>query len=394
MMKELSTLNWEKYKDELYESVIPFWEKHCVDEEFGGYFTFLDREGSVYDTMKYMWMQWRIVYMFGELYSDGDNNHGNWLTIAERGFRFLHEKGRDDRGMYYFALTRQGEPAIAPYNLYSECFAAMGSAALFKCVRSELYFDSAMQAMNNYIRRIDSPKGRWEKNLSGRQKYQTLGHYMMLANLGLTMKSCLGIDTFDQQIESAVDNVLSKFWNPSLGVMFENITVDGHFDMDSCEGRMLNPGHALEAMWFLLKYFDDYSPNPNSATKVCDIIKSVLHHSWDKEHGGFFYFMDALNKPHMELHWDMKLWWVHCEALIACLYAYKISGEQEFLDWFRKVDAWTWAHFPDRQFGEWYGYLNRQGLPTHTLKGGKWKTFFHLPRCLQLVTRLSVEIPK
>nr|MDO8116567.1 AGE family epimerase/isomerase [Candidatus Sigynarchaeota archaeon] len=77
-----------------------------------------------------------------------------------------------------------------------------------------------------------------------------------------------------------------------------------------------------------------------------------------------------------------KLWWVHCEALVATLLAYRLTGDVAFLDWFKKVDTWTWAHFPDTVHGEWFGYLNRRGEPTHFLKGGKWKTFFHLPRCL------------
>ena len=59
----------ERYENTLVNDVIPFWEKNCIDKEYGGYFTSLDRDGSVYDYNKYMWMQWRIVYMFGEFYA-------------------------------------------------------------------------------------------------------------------------------------------------------------------------------------------------------------------------------------------------------------------------------------------------------------------------------------
>ncbi|MFA7230152.1 MAG: AGE family epimerase/isomerase [Victivallaceae bacterium] len=382
-----------KYENELLESVIPFWENHCIDKEFGGYFTSLDRDGSVYDSTKYMWMQWRIVYMFGELYNS-EYSRGEWLGIAQYGFDFLRKNGRDKDGRYYFAINRQGKPAIAPYNIYSECFAAMGGAAMYSCTKTELYKEAALDAMNNYIKRIDNPKGQWDKSLPGKQRYQALGHYMMLANLGLTMKDFLGTDEYDHDIESAIEIVLSKFWNESLGVMFENILPDGGFDLDSCDGRMLNPGHVLEAMWFLLKYFDDYSRDEAKIEKVAMIIKKTLEFGWDKTHGGIYYFMDALHKPHLELQWDMKLWWVHCEAILACLYAYKLTGDQEFYDWFEKIHAWTWAHFPDSEYGEWYGYLNRQGEPTHALKGGKWKTFFHLPRCLLYATRLMKQMEK
>ena len=92
--------------------------------------------------------------------------------------------------------------------------------------------------------------------------------------------------------------------------------------------------------------------------------------------------MDALHKPHLELQWDMKLWWPHCEALIACLFAYRLTKDEFFLKKFTELDIWTWEHFRDPEYPEWFAYLNRRGEVTHTLKGGKWKTMFHLPRCL------------
>ena len=138
----------EKYEGELLNSVIPFWEKNCVDKEFGGYFTSLDRDGSVYDTTKYMWMQWRIVYMFSEIYLAGYRKD-EYVSIAEKGFDFLYKYGRDEAGRYYFALNRQGVPAMAPYSLFSDCFAAMGCAKLYKLTGKELYAEAAASAMNN-----------------------------------------------------------------------------------------------------------------------------------------------------------------------------------------------------------------------------------------------------
>lgn len=84
----------ERYENELTRNVIPFWVKNCVDREYGGYFTMLDRDGSVYDTTKYMWMQWRIVYMFAELYRGRcGEGHPEYLEIARQGFDFLFEHG-------------------------------------------------------------------------------------------------------------------------------------------------------------------------------------------------------------------------------------------------------------------------------------------------------------
>ncbi|MDD2245247.1 MAG: AGE family epimerase/isomerase, partial [Dysgonamonadaceae bacterium] len=57
-MKDFNILE-NQYKSELLEKVLPFWLHKSQDKEFGGYFTCLDREGKVYDTDKFMWLQGR-----------------------------------------------------------------------------------------------------------------------------------------------------------------------------------------------------------------------------------------------------------------------------------------------------------------------------------------------
>lgn len=241
----------DRYEKELFDEVIPFWEEHCVDKEFGGYFTFLDRDGSVYDTEKYMWMQWRIVYMFATFYSSVRREE-RWLDIARQGYDFLTAHGKSEDGTYYFALNRAGEATMAPSNIFSECFAAMGAAALFKATGEEKYRIEANSAMKKYIARMDNPKGRWEKAMPAKPRRLSHGHFMMLANLGVVMKDALGTDEYDRDCERAIDAVLSKFWNEEYQVLFENVNPDGTFDLESCEGRFINPGHGLESMWFVM----------------------------------------------------------------------------------------------------------------------------------------------
>ena len=381
-------MNWqnyiEKYENELLNSVIPFWEKNCVDKEFGGYFTSLDRDGTVYDTEKYMWMQWRIVYMFAEIYLAGYQKD-DYVDIARQGFDFLYKNGRDSGGRYYFALNRKGVPSMAPYSLFSDCFAAMGAAKLFKITGEEKYAAAAREAMNNYITRAKSGNSalQWNKAQEGKTAYLSLGHYMMMANLGLIMNDCLGSDEFSGAMDTAVDMVLNKFYSPEFGLVFENMPQKGDKpDLESSIGRQMNPGHVLEAMWFLLSYLESVPGSEEKISAITRIISNTLDFGWDKEYGGIYYFMDALGKPHIELQHNMKLWWVHNEALLACLYAYSLTGDKHFSQWFEKIDAWTWERYPDPEYGEWFAYLDRRGERTHTLKGGKWKTFFHVPRCL------------
>lgn len=376
----------KQYRDELIDNVVPFWEKNCIDKEYGGFFTMLDRDGSAYDMEKYMWMQWRVVYMFAELYNS-EFKQERWLDIAKNGFDFLTKNGKAEDGSYYFALNRQGVPSVAPYNIYSDCFATMGAATLYKATGDRKYYAEASSAMESYLGRIDNPKGKWEKTLSGRKKMLSLGHYMMLANMGLLMKECLGTDKYDNDIIRSAELVLERFYNPEYKILFENITPDYKFDFDSCDGRHINPGHGLEALWFIMRIGAIFRRN-DIIQRTLPLIHSTLEFGWDRTNGGIYYFMDVKGKPHIELQWDMKLWWVHCEALIATLMAYRFSGEKSFLDSFEKLHDWTWSHFPDPQYGEWFAYLNRRGEATSMMKGGKWKTFFHLPRMLLICQEL------
>lgn len=374
------------YEKELIDVVIPFWEKNCPDGEFGAYFTCLDRDGSVFDTEKFMWMQWRIVWMFSELYTKLDQNP-KWLEIAKSGYEFLTKHGRDEKGRYYFALARDGQPTMAPYSVFSECFAVMGCAAYYRATGDEFARAEAVRAFENYVQRENCPKGEWTKELPGRSPMKSLGFYMMKANLYVVLEECLGDTSFKESMDQTISTVLDEFWNDEYKVIFENVRPDGSFDLDSMAGRHLNPGHAIEAMWFIMNAAAK-DGNLELVNRAADVVLAELIFAWDKEHGGLYYFMDVLGKPHVELQWNMKLWWVHNEALVATAMAYKLTGRQEFADWFEKVHDWTWARFPDTEFGEWYGYLDRYGNPTHALKGGKWKGFFHLPRMLLICKQL------
>jgi len=376
----------QTYETELTGNIIPFWEKNCPDKEYGAYFTCLDRDGSVYDTEKFMWMQWRIVWMFSELYHKLDRNE-NWIRLAENGYKFLTKHGVDDTGRYYFSLARDGRPAMAPYSVFSECFAVMGCAAYYRATGDEGAKKEAIRAFEGYLAREARPKGEWTKEMEGKPSFKGLGFYMMKANLYAVLEECFGDTSFRGDMASTFQMVLSEFWSPEHNVMFENVGLDGKFDLTSMAGRHLNPGHAIEAMWFVMHSAHKMG-DVDTVNRAADVVLAELEFGWDKEHGGIFYFMDVLDKPHLELQWDMKLWWVHNEALIAAAMAYKLTGRQEFADWFVKIHDWTWARFPDKEYGEWYAYLNRQGEPTHRLKGGKWKTFFHLPRMLLVCAEL------
>ena len=173
-------------------------------------------------------------------------------------------------------------------------------------------------------------------------------------------------------------------------MIYENTYPDGSHS-DSFDGRLLNPGHGIEAMWFMI----DIGVRRNDLQlirKATDTILNILEHSWDDKFGGIFYFMDSKGNPPQQLEWDQKLWWVHLEALIACIKGYQMTGNQACLDWFKKIHDYSWSRFNDPEFGEWYGYLKRDGSLLYDLKGGKWKGCFHVPRSLFQISSILESI--
>jgi len=369
------------YKDELFENVIPFWEKHSVDSEYGGYFTCLDREGNVYDTDKFIWLQARQVWTFSMLYNRHEKK-SQWLDVATRGADFLSRNGRDEAGNWYFALNRQGEPLVQPYSIFSDCFAAMAFSQYWLACGDPNAGDIALSTYRNILRRKDNPKGRYSKVVAGTRPLKALGLPMILANLSLEMEGLLEERELNTVLEACVDEVMTGFLDKELGLLFENVSPNGSHP-DCFEGRLINPGHGIEAMWFVME-IARRKDNQELINRTVDVILSTLDFAWDKDYGGIFYFLDVRGKPPLQLEWDQKLWWVHLEALVGLAMGYRATGREECRRWFETVHEYTWNHYPDPAYGEWFGYLNRRGERLLQLKGGKWKGCFHVPRALYL----------
>ena len=118
-----------------------------------------------------------------------------------------------------------------------------------------------------------------------------------------------------------------------------------------------------------------------------------LKNGMDKEYGGLLYFRDCLGHPPEAYEHDMKLWWPHNEIVIASLMAYRDTKDEYFFDCFRKAFDYCIEYFSDRKYGEWYGYLRRDGKPTEpACKGSTFKGPFHLPRMLIMADKMIDEI--
>ena len=381
----------EQYRSELVDQILPFWLEKSVDEQYGGYFTCLERDGSVYDTDKFVWLQGRQVWMFAMLYNQFEKRQ-EWLDCAMQGAGFLKKYGHDGNYDFYFSLTREGKPLVHPYNIFSNTFACMAFAQLAKATGSAEYADIARKVFDRILERRDNPKGVWNKTVPGTRPMKDFALPMIICNMSLEVEDIIADSALiDKTIAECKKEVLEVFYRPELGCMVENCAPDGSL-VDSFEGRKINPGHDLEALWFLM----DIGVRQNDKAlieKAVSISHSVIERGWDKEYGGIFYFMDRKGHPTQELEWDQKLWWVHIESTIAMLKGYMLTGDQTSLKWFEALHEYTWSHFKDPDYPEWFGYLNRRGEVLLPLKGGKWKGCFHVPRglfqCWRMLDKMS-----
>ena len=379
-----------QYKSELLDRVLPFWLEKSQDKAFGGYFTCLERDGSVFDTDKFIWLHGRQVWMFATLYNKVEKRQ-EWLDCAVQGAEFLKKYGHDGNLNWYFSLDREGNPLVEPYNIFSYTFAVIAFGQLSIATGNSEYAEIAKKTFDIVLSKVANPKGKWNKAVAGTRNMKSFALPMILCNVALEIESLLEPAFLKETIETCIHEVMDVFYRPELGLIVEHIGTDGQLQ-DNFDGRLLNPGHAIEAMWFIMD-LGVRLRRKELIEKAVEIALNEVEYGWDKKFGGIFYFMDRLGHPTQQLEWDQKLWWVHIETLITMIKGYQLTGNKKCLDWFERVHDYVWTHFVDKEYPEWYGYLNRQGEVLLPLKGGKWKGCFHVPRglfqCWQILEKLA-----
>lgn len=381
----------ESYKKDLTENIMPFWMKYGLDRENGGVYTCVDRNGSLMDTTKSVWFQGRFAFICSFAYNNVEKNQ-EWLDAAKSTLEFIEKHCFDEQGHMYFSVTAEGKPLRKRRYVFSETFAAIAMSEYALATGDQHWAKRAIQVFEDTQRFLATP-GFLPAKFEADVKLQGHSIVMILINVGSCIRKVVDDPKLTQQIDESIEKLKKYFIHPEFKCLLETVGENGEF-IDTNMTRTINPGHCIETSWFIMEEAKLRGWDKPMFDLALQVFDWSWDWGWDKQYGGIINFRDCKNLPSQDYSQDMKFWWPQCETIIASLYAYLGTGDEKYLYRHERISEWTYAHFPDAEYGEWYGYLHRDGTVAQPAKGNLYKGPFHIPRMMIKGYMLCQEILK
>ena len=379
----------ESYKNDLTQNIMPFWMEHGWDKVNGGVYTCLDRDGSLIDSTKSVWFQGRFAFICAYAYNNVEKNP-MWLEAAKSTLDFIEKHCFDENGRMYFSVTAEGKPLRMRRYVFSETFAAIAMSEYALATGDQKYAERALQIFKDTQRFLTTP-GILAPKFEESVQLQSHSIIMILINVGSCIRKVINDPKLTEQIDESIAKLKKFFIHPEFKCLLETVGKNGEF-VDTCMGRTINPGHCIETSWFIMEEAKQRGWDKEITDMALQIFDWSWDWGWDKQYGGIINFRDCRNLPSQDYSQDMKFWWPQTETIIASLYAYLATGDDEYIYKHQRISEWTYAHFPDAEFGEWYGYLHRDGTVAQPAKGNLFKGPFHIPRMMIKAYSLCQEI--
>ena len=381
----------ESYKKDLTENIMPFWMEYGLDRENGGVYTCVNRDGSLMDTTKSVWFQGRFAFICSFAYNNVEKNQ-EWLDAAKSTLEFIEKHCFDEQGHMYFSVTAEGKPLRKRRYVFSETFAAIAMSEYALATGDQHWAKRAIQVFEDTQRFLATP-GFLPAKFEADVKLQSHSIVMILINVGSCIRKVVNDPKLTQQIDESIEKLKKYFIHPEFKCLLETVGENGEF-IDTNMTRTINPGHCIETSWFIMEEAKLRGWDKPMFDLALQVFDWSWDWGWDKQYGGIINFRDCKNLPSQDYSQDMKFWWPQCETIIASLYAYLGTGDEKYLYRHERISEWTYAHFPDAEYGEWYGYLHRDGTVAQPAKGNLYKGPFHIPRMMVKGYMLCQEILK
>jgi N-acylglucosamine 2-epimerase len=352
---ELTNLK-DFYTSQLLNDTVPFWFPRSIDKEYGGYLLMRDKDGSLIDDDKAVWIQGRTAWLLATLYNTVEQKQ-EWLDGSKSGIDFLNRHCFDTDNQMFFHVTRNGSAIRKRRYFFSETFTVIANAAYAKASGDKAAAEKARHLFGKCIDYATIPR-LLEPKFTNTRPAKGIGVPMIMINTAQQLRETIGDDRCDEWISRWINEIETDFVKHDIKCVMEQVAPDGSI-IDHIDGRTLNPGHAIEGAWFILHEAKYRNNDPHLIELGCKMIDYMWERGWDKEQGGILYFRDVYNKPVQEYWQDMKFWWPHNEVIIATLLAWLMTGNEKYAAMHRQVHSYAYQHFHDKENGEWFGYLHR-----------------------------------
>ena len=376
-MAEMKRNDVPDLKDHLLTRILPFWERHSVDKDHGGFITHLARDGSVTDdSTKYLVMQARMIYCFATGAALG--GPPQWANIARQGAGFFLQRFRDlDHDGWFWSVSRQGEPVNTDKRTYGHAFAiyalaeygrtgsdtrALASANHTWSLISDRLWDAEHQGVFEACDRSWKPMNRGH----------SMGTHLHVLEALLALNDATGGNRRWSHIRAICDLIVTRMVEPRHHCALEKFHPDWTQDTEASRG-LVDYGHNLESAWLLLRV-DELEPTPLYREVAHGFLDYVMRFGLDTTYGGIFSHGPLAAPPTVRT----KVWWVQTEALVAFLFGYRVFRDERYWHAFRNVVGFCMRCLHDPEHGEWYHSAEENGAPRDTTKGSTWKAAYHI----------------
>lgn len=390
--EELKSL-YDYYKKELLEDIVPFWEPRIVDREYGGYFSCFDRKGNLFKDIKPGWFVGRNIYTFSYLYNVVEKRP-EWLDIAAQGVEWMKKYCYKGDGRFNSGMARDGSVTDPGTNIFNDVFAIKGYYEYLVALgdeRTDEQMKFAAELTDTLFKNARDMALLEKEGLPSMFRNHAVNFMTLLASI--EGRRLFG-DRYVEELEYRLNNAMYVFANDEYKVVFENVGADGK-PLLRDQGRIMDPGHALESCWFSLRAGMECGDKENikRAGKVLDWI---IDRGYDEENGGFILLLDVEKRVPEEAQrtqnyagtiadWGDKVWWTQAEGLNALALSALLNGNERHFAYFKKLHNYVDKHFRDHENGEWFSILTHDNRMLLDSKGFEGKGPYHVPRCVILL---------
>ena len=392
------------FRDTLQHNVLQFWIDHALDKEDGGMLGRLDREGHpIPPGDKSVVLISRSLWSFSEAYRRYPDPA--YQKMAEECLKFLREKMWDKQhGGYYFMVSREGRvldatkqlnpmsyvmEGLAEYALaFHDAQAAREALDLFEVIDKHAHdnehggyriaFTEDWQFIKNYE---DGP------NAAGSFGRKSYDWHLGLVEALATLYDATGDIRVRLRLNELLNIFVDKIVDAETGYGRYYFTDDWKVADRDGDSKQSEYGLDLEASWLLVEAAERVGRNqdPKIRRASLALVDHALRYGFDQQHGGVYRYGPATGPADNR---DME-WWQQCEALVAFLNAYHLTGDAKYWQAFDLEARFVTDRFVDHQYGEVYTAIFHDGK-IDSEKVGPWKAQYHVTRAfLEILARLG-----